>query len=68
MQLIVMTPKSLLRHPDAKSSFDDFLETSSFQRVIPESGPASDKPDKVIGSLRNVIRSTLNAHFIPFSP
>ncbi len=34
--LIVMTPKSLLRHPKAVSSLDD-LATGTFQRVIPDS-------------------------------
>ena len=42
-----MTPKSLLRHPDAKSSFDDFGENSSFQRIIPDTGLANEKPNKV---------------------
>lgn len=30
--LILMSPKSLLRHPDAKSGFDDMLEGTEFQR------------------------------------
>ncbi|VDI12303.1 2-oxoglutarate dehydrogenase E1 component [Mytilus galloprovincialis] len=39
--LIVMSPKSLLRHKDAISSFDDMNEGSKFRRVIPESGAAT---------------------------
>ncbi|XP_063532158.1 2-oxoglutarate dehydrogenase complex component E1 isoform X3 [Cydia strobilella] len=39
--LIIMTPKSLLRHPECRSSFDDMREGTSFRRVIPEEGPAS---------------------------
>uniref|UniRef100_A0A3Q3RWD1 2-oxoglutarate dehydrogenase complex component E1 n=1 Tax=Mastacembelus armatus TaxID=205130 RepID=A0A3Q3RWD1_9TELE len=45
--LIVFTPKSLLRHPEAKSSFDDMLPGTHFKRVIPEDGPAAASPDKV---------------------
>ncbi|XP_064209489.1 2-oxoglutarate dehydrogenase complex component E1 isoform X1 [Anguilla rostrata] len=39
--LIVFTPKSLLRHPEAKSNFDDMLAGTHFQRMIPEQGPAA---------------------------
>uniref|UniRef100_A0A3P8Z901 2-oxoglutarate dehydrogenase complex component E1 n=1 Tax=Esox lucius TaxID=8010 RepID=A0A3P8Z901_ESOLU len=45
--LIVLTPKSLLRHPEAKSSYDDMLPGTHFQRVIPDSGPVSEKPEEV---------------------
>ena len=37
LQMIVMTPKSLLRHPEARSSFDEMQEGTSFRRLIPES-------------------------------
>ncbi|KAI1285828.1 2-oxoglutarate dehydrogenase, mitochondrial [Halotydeus destructor] len=45
--LIVFSPKSLLRHPDAKSSFDDMVEGTSFRRVISDEGPAAQNPDSV---------------------
>uniref|UniRef100_A0A8C5IX78 2-oxoglutarate dehydrogenase-like, mitochondrial n=1 Tax=Junco hyemalis TaxID=40217 RepID=A0A8C5IX78_JUNHY len=45
--LIVLTPKSLLRHPEAKSSFDEMVSGTSFQRVIPENGPAAEEPHEV---------------------
>ncbi|MED6277658.1 hypothetical protein CHARACLAT_015703, partial [Characodon lateralis] len=45
--LIVFTPKSLLRHPEAKSSFDHMLPGTHFQRLIPDEGPAAVSPQKV---------------------
>ncbi|XP_059470554.1 2-oxoglutarate dehydrogenase complex component E1 isoform X2 [Neocloeon triangulifer] len=45
--LVIMTPKSLLRHPEAKSSFDEMVEGSEFLRVIPEGGAASQNPSSV---------------------
>uniref|UniRef100_A0A2A4IZD1 Multifunctional 2-oxoglutarate metabolism enzyme C-terminal domain-containing protein n=1 Tax=Heliothis virescens TaxID=7102 RepID=A0A2A4IZD1_HELVI len=45
--LILMTPKSLLRHPEAKSSFDEMKDGSSFRRVIPDDGPAAQNPQGV---------------------
>eukprot|EP00096_Caligus_rogercresseyi_P002084 TRINITY_DN1387_c0_g2_i2.p1 TRINITY_DN1387_c0_g2~~TRINITY_DN1387_c0_g2_i2.p1 ORF type:complete len:1006 (-),score=256.82 TRINITY_DN1387_c0_g2_i2:757-3774(-) len=45
--LIIMTPKSLLRHPECKSSFDEMTPGSEFQRMIIESGTASNSPHNV---------------------
>ena len=45
--LVLLTPKSLLRHPEARSSFDDMLETAEFHRLIPEAGGASQGPEEV---------------------
>ncbi len=45
--LILMTPKSLLRHPECKSSFDKMTPGSQFHRVLPDSGPASENPENV---------------------
>ncbi|XP_064630056.1 2-oxoglutarate dehydrogenase complex component E1-like isoform X3 [Lineus longissimus] len=45
--LIIMTPKSLLRLPEARSSFDDMLEGTRFRRMIQEEGVAAEMPIKV---------------------
>ncbi|CAH1388602.1 unnamed protein product [Nezara viridula] len=45
--LILMAPKSLLRHPEAKSSFDMMTENSQFLRIIPDEGPAGQNPSSV---------------------
>ncbi|KAK6633424.1 hypothetical protein RUM44_004027 [Polyplax serrata] len=45
--LVIMSPKSLLRHPLAKSSFDEMTEGTSFQRMIFEKGEASKNPSNV---------------------
>lgn len=34
--LIIATPKSLLRLPECRSSFDEMLEGTEFRRIIPE--------------------------------
>lgn len=46
-QLIIFTPKSLLRHPEARTSFDEMLSGTHFQRVIPEDGLAAQNPENV---------------------
>lgn len=38
--LVMMTPKSLLRHPRARSHLADIAPGSHFRRVIPETDPA----------------------------
>uniref|UniRef100_A0A3P8PXQ1 2-oxoglutarate dehydrogenase complex component E1 n=1 Tax=Astatotilapia calliptera TaxID=8154 RepID=A0A3P8PXQ1_ASTCA len=45
--LIVLTPKSLLRHPEVKSSFDDMLPGTHFRRLIPDNGHTATNPEKV---------------------
>ena len=42
-----MTPKSLLRHPECRSSFDDMTPGTSFKRVLPEAGAAAQNPEGV---------------------
>ena len=45
--LVIMTPKSLLRLPECRSSFDELVPGSEFKRLIPDEGPASQNPDGV---------------------
>ncbi|HEX6241419.1 MAG TPA: 2-oxoglutarate dehydrogenase E1 component [Polyangiales bacterium] len=45
--LIIMSPKSLLRHPDATSPLED-LATGSFQRIIPDRAIAPETTRRVI--------------------
>ena len=49
--LVVMTPKSLLRHPQAVSPLEDFSPGSTFRRIIPGPGLGGDRkgrPDRVL--------------------
>lgn len=45
--LVLMTPKSLLRHPEAKSNFELMSEGTEFLRVIPDDGPAANNANNV---------------------
>ena len=42
-----MTPKSLLRHPECKSSFDLLQPGTEFQRMILDAGSASQNPSDI---------------------
>ncbi|UMM29537.1 hypothetical protein L5515_011846 [Caenorhabditis briggsae] len=44
---VVFSPKSLLRHPMARSPVEDFQSGSNFQRIIPETGAPSQNPPNV---------------------
>lgn len=46
--LVIMTPKSLLRHPMAKSSADEFLGDSHFRRIMSDT---KDIPDEKVKRL-----------------
>ncbi len=41
--LVIMTPKSLLRHPMAKSTASDFIGDGHFMRILSDPKPAADK-------------------------
>jgi 2-oxoglutarate dehydrogenase E1 component len=45
--LVVLTPKSLLRHPEAMSTLDELAE-GAFQRVIPDDTVAADKVKRIL--------------------
>ncbi|KAH1024835.1 2-oxoglutarate dehydrogenase complex component E1 [Dendroctonus ponderosae] len=45
--LLICTPKSLLRHPEARSKFDEMIDGTEFKRIIPATGPASENADNV---------------------
>jgi len=47
--LVIMTPKSLLRHPMAKSSADEFINTSHFKRIL------SDRKDIADDQVRRLV-------------
>ncbi|EIZ80836.1 2-oxoglutarate dehydrogenase E1 component [Novosphingobium sp. Rr 2-17] len=44
--LIIMTPKSLLRHPLAKSKASDFTTEGHFRRILSDPTPAADQDTK----------------------
>jgi 2-oxoglutarate dehydrogenase E1 component len=45
--LVVLTPKSLLRHPKVASSLDE-LASGRFRRILPDARPAAAPVDRVI--------------------
>ncbi|KAK9767478.1 2-oxoglutarate dehydrogenase E1 component [Basidiobolus ranarum] len=45
--LVVFNSKSLLRHPLARSSFDEMIGDTKFRRYIPESSPEIVEPEQV---------------------
>ncbi|MGE0284546.1 MAG: 2-oxoglutarate dehydrogenase E1 component, partial [Rhizobiaceae bacterium] len=44
--LVIMTPKSLLRHPMAKSPACDFIGEGHFMRILSDTNPAEDRKTK----------------------
>ncbi len=44
--LVIMTPKSLLRHPMARSERSAFLEDSHFRRIVSDTKPIADEDIK----------------------
>ncbi|MCA1661711.1 MAG: 2-oxoglutarate dehydrogenase E1 component [Novosphingobium sp.] len=44
--LVIMTPKSLLRHPLARSAADDFIGEGHFRRILSDPDPAADEATK----------------------
>ncbi|XP_017319494.1 2-oxoglutarate dehydrogenase-like, mitochondrial isoform X1 [Ictalurus punctatus] len=57
--LIIFTPKSLLRLPEARSSFDEMTPGTKFKRIIPDEGPAS----KIPGAVKRVIFCTGKVYY-----
>ena len=57
--LIVMTPKSLLRHPGASCKLDD-LVTGKFKSVIPTDSAGCEKKDKIILSTGKIYYDLIN--------
>ncbi|MCI4376387.1 hypothetical protein PGIGA_G00187890 [Pangasianodon gigas] len=57
--LIIFTPKSLLRLPEARSSFDEMTQGTKFKRIIPDEGPAS----KIPGDVKRVIFCTGKVYY-----
>lgn len=45
--LVIMTPKSLLRLPEARSAFEQFIGDTKFQPVLPDIGPAAQHAQTV---------------------
>ncbi|KJH49248.1 oxoglutarate dehydrogenase (succinyl-transferring), E1 component [Dictyocaulus viviparus] len=45
--IVVMSPKSLLRHPLARSPIEDFLTGTHFRRIIPEAGHSSQNANAI---------------------
>ena len=55
--LIVMTPKSLLRHPQAVSSLEEFAD-GRFQAVIPDDSAAAADDEQTLGHVERVLLSS----------
>jgi len=50
-----MTPKSLLRLPEARSSVDEMTDGTEFQRIIADSGPAAAATDNAPSRVNRLI-------------